>query len=321
MAGLLKEITDLPSLAKSDVQVSNYLHIKRGVVDYKVTLGDVIAYHTDATNNPHNVTKNQVGLSNVVNSKQLVQANNLSDLTDVPSARAVLDVDTKAEVTAKVAAHAGLRNNPHNVTKSQVGLGSVNDYPITDSYTDASSNKYASAKACRGLYDLVSSQFKRGMIILWSGGINSIPVGWALCNGGNGTPNLQDRFVVGAGSSYAVGTQGGSSTLSHTHGITIQGHTLTASEIPYHKHEFTGDDKLGYTDANQTFHIVQQNVWDVTASRGDGRRSPRALTNAQYAGNNTYNLGGSSHAHGGYASTVTSDNKPPYYALAYIMKL
>ena len=59
-----------------------------------------------------------------------------------------------------------------------------------------------------------------GGIILWSGAVASIPGGWALCNGSNGTPDLRDRFVVGAGSTYAVAATGGATTVdaSHTHG-------------------------------------------------------------------------------------------------------
>ena len=48
-----------------------------------------------------------------------------------------------------------------------------------------------------------------GSIIIWSGSIGSIPVGYYLCNGSNGTPDLRDKFVVGAGSTYAVGNTGG----------------------------------------------------------------------------------------------------------------
>ena len=46
-------------------------------------------------------------------------------------------------------------------------------------------------------------------IIMWSGSIGSIPAGYYLCDGNNGTPDLRDRFVVGAGNSYAVGNTGG----------------------------------------------------------------------------------------------------------------
>jgi hypothetical protein len=38
----------------------------------------------------------------------------------------------------------------------------------------------------------------KGIIALWSGTIATIPAGWALCNGLNGTPDLRNRFVVGA---------------------------------------------------------------------------------------------------------------------------
>jgi len=48
-----------------------------------------------------------------------------------------------------------------------------------------------------------------GGIIMWSGSIGSIPAGYVLCNGSNGTPDLRDKFVVGSGNTYAVGNTGG----------------------------------------------------------------------------------------------------------------
>jgi hypothetical protein len=51
-----------------------------------------------------------------------------------------------------------------------------------------------------------------GVITMWSGSIATIPSGWALCDGSNSTPNLKDRFIVGAGSSYQVGVKGGEAT-------------------------------------------------------------------------------------------------------------
>lgn len=66
-----------------------------------------------------------------------------------------------------------------------------------------------------------------GGIIIWSGSADAVPGGWALCDGENGTPDLRDRFVVGAGSSYSVGAIGGEKT-----------HTLTESEMPRHSHGF-----------------------------------------------------------------------------------
>lgn len=43
----------------------------------------------------------------------------------------------------------------------------------------------------------------KNIICLWSGAVVDIPAGWALCDGNNGTPNLTDKFVIGAGSTYS----------------------------------------------------------------------------------------------------------------------
>ena len=74
-----------------------------------------------------------------------------------------------------------------------------------------------------------SNLFQTGMIILWSGATTAIPSGWILCNGTSGTPNLTDRFVVGAGSTYAVADTGGATTV-----------TLTVAQIPAHTHNVSG---------------------------------------------------------------------------------
>lgn len=87
-----------------------------------------------------------------------------------------------------------------------------------------------------------------GVITLWSGSIVSIPTGWTLCNGSNGTPDLRDRFVVGAGSTYAVGATGGANTVtldatmipSHTHVITATGSSSTVSTAHTHSLSASG---------------------------------------------------------------------------------
>jgi hypothetical protein len=53
-----------------------------------------------------------------------------------------------------------------------------------------------------------------GVILLWSGSIASIPSGWNLCDGTNGTPDLRNRFVVAAGDTYAVGATGGADSVT-----------------------------------------------------------------------------------------------------------
>ncbi|GAI52202.1 unnamed protein product, partial [marine sediment metagenome] len=62
----------------------------------------------------------------------------------------------------------------------------------------------------------------RGAIVLWSGAIVDIPDGWILCDGNNGTPDLRNKFVVGAGDTYAVDAIGG--VFEHNHTFTAAGH-------------------------------------------------------------------------------------------------
>lgn len=69
------------------------------------------------------------------------------------------------------------------------------------------------------------SDFPVGGIIIWSGSESNIPNNWHLCDGTNGTPDLRNQFVVGAGDTYNVGNTGGESE-----------HTLTIDEMPAHNH-------------------------------------------------------------------------------------
>lgn len=134
-----------------------------------------------------------------------------------------------------------------------------------------------------------------GLIAMWSGSTSAVPSGWALCNGANGTPNLQDRFIVGAGSSYAVGATGGatSASFSGTTGAT----TLTTTQMPSHTH-------------------VETPQW--TGSYGQNKPG-YSTTNTNLVNVNTGATGGSgSHTH---SMSGSVDTRSPYYALAYIMKL
>ncbi len=67
--------------------------------------------------------------------------------------------------------------------------------------------------------------FPTGMILMWAGAIVDIPDGYALCNGANGTPDLRDRFVIGAGDTYDPDDSGGA--VNHNHTFTGDGHSHT----------------------------------------------------------------------------------------------
>jgi hypothetical protein len=114
-----------------------------------------------------------------------------------------------------------------------------------------------------------AAPFPSGGIIMWSGSIASIPSGWLLCNGSSGTPDLRDRFVVGAGSTYAVNATGGATTVtlstvnlpSHTHSISASG-TTSATNID-HLHSIAGS---GTTSGQNTGHT--HSITDPTHSHG-----------------------------------------------------
>lgn len=61
-----------------------------------------------------------------------------------------------------------------------------------------------------------------GIVVMWAGAIVDIPAGYVLCDGTHGTPDLRDRFIIGAGHHYPVGATGGST--QHTHTFTGDGH-------------------------------------------------------------------------------------------------
>ncbi len=140
-----------------------------------------------------------------------------------------------------------------------------------------------------------SSGLPSGCIVLWSGSVASIPSGWYLCNGSNGTPDLRNRFIVGAGSTYAVGGTGGSAdaiVVSHTHTATDSGHT----------HSFTAIAQAGADGGSGALVGGIQNTSNdgsYTGTTGSGTASISVSTTG---------------------SSGTNANLPPYYALAYIMK-
>ena len=151
-----------------------------------------------------------------------------------------------------------------------------------------------------------------GIITLWSGSSASIPSGWALCNGANGTPNLQDRFVVGAGSGYGVGATGGASTVA-----------LSAANMPSHTHSFSGTTSTATLSGDLVAgkpNISGTGIVTRTQTGIGGSGSGSQASGARYNINATHNhtVSGTT---GSTGSGTAHENRPPYYALCYIMKL
>ncbi len=157
---------------------------------------------------------------------------------------------------------------------------------------------------------IIDSGTPSGCIAIWSSTKGSIPAGWKLCDGNNGTPNLQDRFVVGAGSNYSVGNTGGSDTVTTSAtNVTIGGHALTAAEIPKHTHGTITD---YYTPDQYAYTYVDT---------GAPNWSKQYSAPHEHDAYTDYFGSGDAHSHtASFSATANQDKRPPYYALCYIQK-
>ena len=120
-----------------------------------------------------------------------------------------------------------------------------------------------------------------GTIVMYNG--DSAPSGWALCNGSNGTPDLRDKFIVSTGSSYNRGDTGGAASV-----------TLTVNQIPSHDHNVDTLNEFASTHG----------TWQTA---GGYRQDHVGGTHRKPITSDTG--GGQSH-----------ENRPPYYAVTFIMK-
>ena len=163
----------------------------------------------------------------------------------------------------------------------------------------------------------LSGGFPSGGIIMWSGAQANIPTGWVLCDGNNSTPDLRNRFVIGAGTggNYSVDDTGGSkdaTLVSHSH--TINNHTHTWSGTT------SGDTH------NHSWNYTSPDDWDVSGpginptSEGYGTYTVVTTndTHSHTVSGTTSNP--SDRATDSRGLSATNANLPPYYALCYIMK-
>lgn len=172
----------------------------------------------------------------------------------------------------------------------------------------------------------------QGVIVMWSGALSNIPSGWALCDGrryqinattglndtlttgGVLSPDLTSRFVVGAGTAYGAGDTGGQDSVklkdtecalpSHTHSMN-HGHGVTD---PGHSHGIRAPDS-----GSGCGRIPQDD--DDCAS------PPNINTESATTGLTVNNFTGPTGSANQTSATNKHENRPPYYALAFIIKL
>ena len=280
-------------------------------------------------------------------------------ITDVTSGTTRLLLSTGSGTQKDVLSNSNLTYN----ISTQVITGKISSLSNhdTDDLSEGSTNQFFTTARARasvsatgdlsynssnGQFSVsVPSAFVSGMIILWSGNTGNIPTGFVLCDGNNGTPNLTDRFVVGAGAAYSPGATGGSSSV-----------TLSTSQLPSHNHSFSGSSSHSHTINNHThtFSASTNNqgshVHNLLYNHGafggsSGAVTPRSGNTPVVPGisGRVSSEGGHSHSMSGTTGnpsnrgtntqTVTIsgntgstgsgssvENRPPYYALCYIMK-
>jgi microcystin-dependent protein len=231
-------------------------------------------------------------------------ANHQTQINDEAAARAAADTALlqaiNAEEAARIAADNALQNNLNTETSIRISVDTALQTQINS------------------LEQRINNEgMPLGAIIMWSGSIDSngnpiigatADTNWHICDGTSGTPDLRNRFVVGAGAGYSIGSTGGAS-----------GVTLTEAQIPDHDHDYSGTTSSGGKHSHTYYdlypsvdsaehngkHVGSEDCWDkkrTTSSNGDHSHS--------YSGTTTSVGGDGSH-----------ENRPPFYGLAFIMKV
>ena len=197
-----------------------------------------------------------------------------------------------AGAAAEVGVSAASANANHFITMVDTASGNENIRVDTDlTYNPVTNTLNVPNISGNGSGLSGIESFVTGMIILWYGNTGNIPTGFVLCDGNNNTPDLRDRFVVGAGSAYSPNNTGGSSSV-----------TLSESQLPSHNHSASSS----VSDPGHAHSYIDQYVVINNGYR------PWPANNNDCAArdvNSGSTGGGQSH-----------ENRPPYYALCYIMK-
>lgn len=213
------------------------------------------------------------------------------------------------------------------VSKGDVGAGSAANALVPISGDDGQILEVDSGETGGLTWSL--NYVPVGGIILWSAALGGLPSHWQICDGTNGTPDLRDQFVVGAGGSYDPDDTGGSDTLDWTHDHTVS--ATTSEDGPAHTHAAGTISSSGAHTHTWTTNVPTQTI-ELIDGVEDVTTHDHTHTFTTDSGNtHTHSIpqsGSATDAHTHATSTMTSeqdgsgeDIRPPYHALSYIMRI
>ena len=192
-------------------------------------------------------------------------------------------------------------------------------------------------KKITGINGLEIDSIPSGVVVSWYGDKVNVPSGWAICDGTNGTPDLRDRFIVGAGNSYSLNATGGANTVSLTiNNLPKHNFTGTTNKTGKHTHtrgnmNITGDfftDDSMYSKFFSGAFVYGKEYHGNDTIKGIDNSNGSLYGTAKFDASKSW-TGETSEA-GEHQHTFSTDsvgnneaheNRPPYYALYFIMKL
>lgn len=264
-------------------------------------------------------------------------------LTQLLTADGGIAGDVTGDLTGdSTGTHTGAVNGAHTGTSAGVHTGAqVGDVDVRGATLLLDANQIAESEVSGLTAQLTRHNPLKSTngreIRMWQGPLGEIPTDWQLSDGTNGTADLRDSFIIGAGGSLAVDATGGNSTHSHangvaasdgahTHGITINNYTLTVSDIPSHSHALATE---GESDLESDWSTPIKYMATLdTVGASDTRYGLSHTTSPANVGQvgltgagGSHNHTGSSASAGAHTHSVTADaanHEPPYYALAFI---
>ncbi len=246
------------------------------------------------------------------NSKLTVEGNDASPLVSI------IDSTSTPTTIFKVSKKEGVSVKGMLQVEGNLKASNISDNEELDN-TATSHDKLATQKAVKTYVD---TRLPKGLISMWSG--KDIPKGWVLCDGNNNTPDLSGRFIVGVDKNnpeYQIGNIGGKKEV-----------TLTSAEMPSHTHLDKGHKHNiadpGHTHINGSFNSLvrftgHNTTKGVDSSLGKDKKKEFDLRHSGEMKTNKTNIS----IVNGKANLESTggnqphENRPPFFVLAYIMKL